>query len=199
MIVTWQIALRIGVLLLAGVVLQVSFLSFVSILGATPDLVPVLVAILGLLGGAVLGAVAGFAAGLVLDSVLLQTLGVSSLVLLAVGYLAGRYREAFEVRERTPATIAAVATLLATVGFTALQLMLGVETSVDPLPLVWEAIVKALLAYLLALAVWPAVRLTLRPALVDAGPARRSVFARVRRRGPRRARRRTRAIQGGAA
>ena len=39
------------------------------------------------------GAVCGFAIGLLLDSALLQTLGVSSLVLLAVGYLAGRYRE----------------------------------------------------------------------------------------------------------
>ena len=43
------------------------------------------------------GAVCGFAAGLLLDSALLQTLGVSSLVLLTVGYLAGRYREGAEI------------------------------------------------------------------------------------------------------
>ena len=48
-----------------------------------------LIVCLGLLGGAVIGAVCGFSIGLLVDSALLQTLGVSSLVLLAVGYLAG--------------------------------------------------------------------------------------------------------------
>ena len=52
---------------------------------------------LGLLGGGVVGAVCGFVAGLLLDSLLLQTLGVSSLVLLSIGYLAGRYREGVEI------------------------------------------------------------------------------------------------------
>ena len=60
------------------------------------------VVILGLLGGAVVGAVCGFAAGLLLDSVLLQTLGVSSLVLLSIGYLAGRYRRASRSPTRSP-------------------------------------------------------------------------------------------------
>ena len=63
-----------------------------SILGATPYVVPVVVVALGLLGGGVVGAVCGFFAGLLMDSLLLQTLGVSSLVLLSIGYLAGRYR-----------------------------------------------------------------------------------------------------------
>ena len=92
MIVTWPIALRIAVLVVVAVVLQVSFFSFLSILGAAPDLLPVLITALGLLGGAMLGGVVGFATGLLLDSLLLQTLGASSLALLAVGYLAGRYR-----------------------------------------------------------------------------------------------------------
>ena len=98
MIVTPRIALRIALIVIVAVILQVSFFSFLSILGATPYVVPVVVVSLGLLGGGVVGAVCGFAAGLLLDSLLLQTLGVSSLVLLSIGYLAGRYREGFEIR-----------------------------------------------------------------------------------------------------
>ena len=57
-------------------ILQVSFFSYLILLGATPNIVPVVVVSLGLLGGGVVGAVCGFAAGLLLDSILLQTLGV---------------------------------------------------------------------------------------------------------------------------
>jgi rod shape-determining protein MreD len=81
---------RIALLLIAGVVVQLGFLSHISVLGGTPDVLPVLIVCLGLLGGAVIGAVCGFSIGLLVDSALLQTLGVSSLVLLAVGYLARR-------------------------------------------------------------------------------------------------------------
>ena len=63
-------------------------------------MLPVVIVSLGLLGGGVVGAVCGFAAGFLLDSVLLQTLGVSSLVLLSIGYLAGRYREGAEISNR---------------------------------------------------------------------------------------------------
>ena len=47
----------------------------------------------GLLCGSLAGACFGFGVGLFVDVALLQTLGVSSLVLLAVGYGAGRLRE----------------------------------------------------------------------------------------------------------
>ena len=47
----------------------------------------------GLLGGPIAGAIAGFSIGLVADMALVQTLGVTSLLLTGVGYLAGRYRE----------------------------------------------------------------------------------------------------------
>ena len=90
MIVTPRIALRVALIVFVAVILQVSFFSYLSLLGATPDFVSVVVVSLGLLGGAVIGAVVGFSAGLLLDSILLQILGVSSLALLAVGYLAGR-------------------------------------------------------------------------------------------------------------
>lgn len=197
MIVTWQIGLRIAVIVVVAVILQASFFAFLRILGATPDVMPVVIAALGLMGGAVLGAVTGFVAGLLVDSVLLQTLGVSSLVLLTVGYLAGRYREGFEIdTPMAPALLAAGLTLLATAGYTALQLMLGVEASVSLL-LIREMIVKALLAFLLAFPVYAAVRFALRPALVDYEPRRRRGL--LRRGRPSVGRRRTRTIQGGVA
>ena len=101
MIVTWQIGLRLAAILLLTVIVQVSFVSYLSILGATPDVVPVVIAVVGLLGGALAGAVAGFATGLLVDSVLLQTLGVSSLVLLSVGLPRGPLPRG--VRNRQPA------------------------------------------------------------------------------------------------
>jgi rod shape-determining protein MreD len=181
MIVTWQIGLRLAAIVLLAVIVQVSFLSFLSILGATPDALPAVIAILGLLGGAVTGATAGFATGLLVDSLLLQTLGVSSLVLLSVGYLGGRYREQFEIDSViAPALLAGGLTLVGTAGFVALQLMLGVEAAVSLL-VVREVLVKALLGFLIALPLYPAIRFALRPALVlEQPPTRRRVFRNLR-------------------
>ena len=128
MIITRWINVRIGAIVLAAVLLQVTFFSYLEIFGTTPDFVVVVVAVIGLLGGAVIGAVIGFAAGMLLDISLLETLGVSSLVLLSVGYLAGRYRESFEIDSPfAPAAVTGALAFLASAGFTALQLTLGVE------------------------------------------------------------------------
>ena len=167
MILTRQIYLRLAAILVGGVILQVAFFSEISVFGATPDLLPVLVACLGLLGGAVIGAVCGFATGLLVDSALLQTLGVSSLVLLAVGYLAGRYRESFEITSRwVPAGIAAALTLFGSFLLAVVQLTLGVDAPVSLLVL-REIILQAVLGFVLALPLYPALRWALRPALVD--------------------------------
>jgi len=121
--------------------------------------------------------VAGFAAGFLLDSLLLQTLGVSSLALIAVGYMAGRYREGYEVSSSlTPPLMVGVLSLVYAALFSALQLMLGVETPVS-LVIVRDIIVKGLLGTLLALFTYPLVRRILRPALIDEALA-------ARRRGP---------------
>lgn len=177
MIVTRQIGLRLAAIVVAGVILQVSFFSYIQIFGATPDVVPVVIAAVGLLGGAVIGAVVGFAAGFLLDAALLQTLGVSSLVLLSVGYLAGRYRESFEIDgSSAPALLAGGLALLAAAGFTAMQLTLGVEATVSGL-VVREAVVKGLLAFLFMFPLYPLIRFSLRPALVLEQPqARRPIF-----------------------
>jgi rod shape-determining protein MreD len=181
MIVTTRIGLRIALIVLIAVILQISFFSYLSVLGATPDALAVVVVCLGLLGGAVIGAGCGFGAGLLLDSLLLQTLGISSLVLLGAGYLAGRYREGFEISSRwVPPLLAGVLTALGALGFAAVQLMLGVETQVSLLA-VREILVKGILAFLLALPLYPLLRMLLRPALVEEpAPARRRAFRRPR-------------------
>lgn len=177
MILTPWINVRLGAIVLVAVLLQVAFFSYLSIFGTAPDVVPVVIAAIGLLGGAVVGAVAGFAAGILLDVVLLETLGVSSLVLLSVGYLAGRYRESFEIDSVfAPAAVIGALALLAVAGFTALELTLGVDSPVSG-AIVADAIVKGLLAFLLAYPVYPLIRRSLRSALIlEEGKARRPVF-----------------------
>jgi rod shape-determining protein MreD len=178
-IVTWQVALRIALLIVVGVVLQLAFFSQISLLGSIPDVLPVIAVALGLLGGGVVGAVCGFALGLLTDTLLLQTLGVSSIVLLTVGYLAGRWRESFDITSAfVPPLLTAALALFGAAIFAAIQLMLGVESPVSLLVL-REILVKGLLAGLLAIPVYPFVRFVLRPALVDD-------TRRVRRRGRRR-------------
>jgi rod shape-determining protein MreD len=169
-IVTGRIALRIALIVIVGVILQTSFFSYLSIFGVTPYLLPVVVVAIGLLGGAVVGAVAGFAAGFLLDSILLQTLGVSSLVLLSVGYLSGRYREGFEFKGLgVPALLSGGFTLLATTAFAALELLLGVDASVSLL-VVREIFVQSLLAIAFGFAVYPICHRILRAALIDYQP-----------------------------
>jgi rod shape-determining protein MreD len=204
MIVTKRIALRIALIVLLAVILQVSFFSYLHFFGAIPNLVPVVIVSLGLLGGGVVGAVCGFVAGLLVDSVLLQTLGVSSLVLLSIGYLAGRYREGVEITNAwIPPLLAGGFTLLAAAGFAAVELMLGVDASVSILFL-REVVVQALLAVLLAIPVYPLIRRILAPALIDYEPAGRVLMPGLRRRSRRRGRgharisRNRRAVQGGA-
>jgi rod shape-determining protein MreD len=174
-IVTLRVAVRLALLIFLAAILQVSFFSQITLLGAAPEVMPVVVVSIGLLGGAVAGASCGFAAGLLLDVLMLQTLGVSSLVLLTTGWLAGRYRESFEIGSAlTPVLLTGALTLLAASVFTALQLMLGVEAPVSLL-ILREIVVKAVLGLLLAIPVYPGVRRLLRVALIEDVPPRRAV------------------------
>jgi rod shape-determining protein MreD len=172
-IITGRMLIRIAALIVIMTILEVSFFGRLTILGATPDVMPVLIVSLGLLGGAVFGAVCGFSAGLFLDLLLWQTLGISSLVLLTVGYLAGRFREQFELTSALTAPLLAGAlSLFAATMFGAIVLMLGVDSPVSLL-IVREILVKGLLGFLLAIPIYPAVRRILRPGLVDQADQRR--------------------------
>jgi rod shape-determining protein MreD len=171
-IVTPRIAARIAGLIFGGVVLQLAFFSRISVLGTSPDVTPVLVVCLGLLGGSLAGAVAGFSTGLLIDTLQYQTLGATSLALILVGYVAGRYRESFErYSTLTLASLGAGLTVLAVVAFSMIQLMLGVEAELSAL-IVRDTLLKALYNLLLTVPVYAGVRRALRPALIDdtAGP-----------------------------
>jgi rod shape-determining protein MreD len=158
---------RVGVLLLAGLLLQLTAISQVTILGTNIDLAPLIVVSVGLLAGPVAGSVVGFLAGVLIDLSLVQTLGVTSLLLITIGYLAGRYRELRDTSHGLlPLAGGAIATLAYAAGLALTQFLLGVESSVSGL-VVRNALAQVAVNALVALAVFPAVRALLRPSLVD--------------------------------
>jgi rod shape-determining protein MreD len=167
MIVTPTIFARLAAIAIVGVLLQLSFFSRIALFGVSPDVLPALVVALGLLGGAMTGAVAGFSIGLFVDCLLIQTLGGSSLVLLATGYTAGLFRERFEIHSAlVPPLLCMGLTLVAELGFGAVQLMLGVDAPVSPL-IVRDLLLKSIFAFFLGWPIYLGVRRALRPALVE--------------------------------
>jgi rod shape-determining protein MreD len=166
-IVTPQILARLVAIAIGGVLLQLSFFSRVTFFHSSADVLPALVVVLGLLGGSMTGAVAGFSIGLLLDCLTAGTLGSSSLVLLAVGYMAGLFRERFDVHGAlVPALLCMGLTLFAELGFAAVQVMLGVDASISVL-VVRDLLLKSVFAFFLGWATYLVVRRALRPALVD--------------------------------
>jgi rod shape-determining protein MreD len=116
----------------------------------------------------------GFSVGLFVDFALLQTLGVSSLVLVIVGHFAGRLRETVRDPEATllPLAAGAAGTAVALVVFSIMQFLLGVEAPVS-LELFREILSTVLINTLLALPVHALVRRVLGPALPDSPKRRR--------------------------
>jgi rod shape-determining protein MreD len=166
-IVTPRILLRIALIVFLGVLLQLAFFSQVPILGSVANVVPVVIVALGLLGGAVTGAVCGFVAGLLVDVMIGGTLGVTSLSLMIAGYLAGRWREGYDiVSSLVPPLLTAALTGLAVAAYGAMELTLGVDAKVSAM-VVREIIVQALLGGVLAIPFFPLIRRILRPALID--------------------------------
>jgi rod shape-determining protein MreD len=173
---------RAGFLILLAVVLQLSAFSQIGILGGHADLVVLAVAAIAYYAGSVSGSAAGFTAGFLLDLLTGATMGVSSLVLTAVGYGVGRFRE---VRDPShgllPIPVGAAATAAWVTAFAAVSLMLDIGARVSPLVL-RDMVVTILLNALLALPVFTGSRKLLRPSLaVDPLEVRR------RRRPPREA------------
>lgn len=167
-----QIWLRLAAIGLVTVLVQIGAVSQVSVFGASADLVPLVVVSVGLLCGSTAGATMGFAVGLFVDVALLQTLGVSSLILLAVGYWSGRLRELRDPSHTlTPIAAGAIATAGASIGFSVLQFLLGVDAQVSPW-LVRDVLAGAALNAALALPVYTLVRRMLG-GLLPGDPRRR--------------------------
>jgi rod shape-determining protein MreD len=166
-ILTPKIVVRIALIALLGVLLQLSFFSQVELFHVSPDILPALVVCLALLGGSLTGAVAGFSIGFFVDCLLVEALGVSSLVLLGVGYVAGLYRERFEIHNSlVPALLCMGLTLAAELGFGAVQLLLGIDAPVSLL-IVRDMLLKSVYAFFLGWPIYLLVRRLLRPALVE--------------------------------
>ncbi len=167
-----NLVVRLIALGLFGVILQTAAISQITVFGAPVDLFPLVVATVGLLIGSISGACFGFAAGLFIDIALLQTVGVTSLIYVVVGYAAGRLRELRDpAHGLTPMAVGAAATATATIGFAILTFLLGVDAPVSLL-LVRQILVTIVVNTLLALPVYALVRRVLRPFLPD-DPRRR--------------------------
>ena len=169
---TLRLTLRLVALALVTVVVQESAVSQISIFGVSADLTPLVVVSVGLLAGSMPGAIMGFGTGLLVDTVLVQTLGVTSLLYIPIGYWAGRLREVRDpAHGLVPLVAGAAATAVAGIGMTLIQFLLGVDAPVSLL-LVQQIIITVLVNTLLALPVYALVRKVVQPALPD-DPRRR--------------------------
>jgi rod shape-determining protein MreD len=158
--------LRVGLLLLLALVLQLSALGQIGLFGGHVDLVPLVVAAVAYYAGSIAGSASGFAMGFLLDVAAGQTMGASSLVLTAVGYGVGRFRELRDpAHGLLPIPVGAAATGAWVTAFAAVSFMLDVGATVSPV-VIREMIVTVLLNSLLALPVFAGCRRVLRPSLV---------------------------------
>jgi len=164
--------LRLVAIAVVGGILQLTTVSQVVFFGVPADLSPLLVASVGLLCGSIAGASFGFGLGLFMDTLLAQTLGLTSLVLLVIGYAAGRLRELRDpAHALIPIAVGAAATAAFAVGFTLMQFLLGVDAPVSLL-LIRQILLVTILNTLLAMPVYLVCRRVVGPFLPD-DPRRR--------------------------
>lgn len=173
MIITSKSTARIGGLVLLFTILQVAFFSQVELLGTSIWILPACAVIFGLLGGSLVGATVGFGLGFLGDALTDGPLGSACLVFMAVGYLAGTYRERGGEVDRSTVLVAAG---LATLGS---NLLLGLYTVVVGFDgyvsasLIPDLILQAFYGVLLAIPLYALVRRVLRPALISGSASRR--------------------------
>jgi rod shape-determining protein MreD len=167
-----QLVMRLAGLGLLCVLVQIALVSQVSVFGTNADLLPLVIAAVGLMTGSVAGAAFGFSVGLFLDLAFVQTVGLSSLVYVAVGYLAGRARELRDPHGTlVPLALGAAATAVATVGYALMQFLIGVDAPVSFL-LAREILATILLNAVISTPLFALVRRVLAPALPE-DPRRR--------------------------
>jgi rod shape-determining protein MreD len=167
-----RLVIRLAVLMLVMVVIQETAISQISIFGVNADVTPLMVMSVGLLTGSMTGAVMGFATGLLVDTVLVQTLGVTSLLYIAIGYWSGRLRELRDpAHSLVPLAAGAAATAVAGIGMTVIQFLLGVDSPVSWL-LAQQIFLTVLVNTLISLPVYALVRRVITPALPE-DPRRR--------------------------
>jgi rod shape-determining protein MreD len=164
---TPQLLFRAALLGVLVVVIQVAAVSQVLLFGTNADLTPLVIASVGLLCGSLPGAVFGFAVGLFVDTALVQTMGLSSLVFVVAGYWAGRLRELRDPQAAVvPMIVGAAATAVTTIGFGLMNFLLGIDAPVSFL-LLRQILATILLNALIALPVFALVRRWLSPVLPE--------------------------------
>jgi rod shape-determining protein MreD len=167
-----KLPIRLIALGFITVVLQQAAISQISVFGVSADLTPLVVMSVGLLTGSLLGAITGFGIGLFVDMVFVQTLGVTSLLYIAIGYWSGRLRELRDPSHGlVPLVMGAIVTAFAGVGLAFIQVLLGVDAPVSLL-LVQQIFITVLVNTLIALPLYALVRRIIQPALPD-DPRRR--------------------------
>ncbi|MHB2000194.1 MAG: rod shape-determining protein MreD [Solirubrobacteraceae bacterium] len=163
---------RIAVLAVVVVFVQIGVVSEVPIFGVTVELTPLLVAFVGFVCGSLTGAVVGFAVGLLVDLLLVQTLGISSLLFTLVGFWAGRLREMRDPQAPvTPIVVGAAAASVALVGYAIVEFMLGVDAPVS-FELLRQIVLGIVVDTIVSLPFWIVVRRALKGALPE-DPRRR--------------------------
>jgi rod shape-determining protein MreD len=167
-----KLTARVALLVIVAVVVQETVISQISLFGVNADITPLIVMSVGLLTGSLPGAIVGFFTGLLVDTLLVQTLGVTSLLYIVIGYWAGRLRELRDPSHGlVPLAAGAAATAVAGVGMTIIQFLLGVDSPVSWL-LLQQIFVTVLVNTIIALPVYALVRRVITPALPD-DPRRR--------------------------
>ena len=167
-----KLPLRLILLAFVAVLVQESAVSQISIFGVSADITPLVVMSVGLLCGSLTGAVFGFGTGLLIDLVLVQTLGVTSLLYIVIGYWAGRLRELRDPQAPlTPLFVGASAAAASLVGYSLIEFLLGVDAPVS-LELLRQIVLGVAVDTVLALPMWVLVRRTLERGLPE-DPRRR--------------------------
>src|SRR5204863_1922604 len=157
--------LRTGLLVLFAVILELSGFSQMRMLGGYIDLTPLVVGAVAIYAGSVPGSIVGFCTGLLIDLALGQNLGATSLVLTALGYGVGRYRDLRDpAHGLMPIPVAAASTFGYLLAVAAVSFMLEIGATVSALVL-REAIITVLLNVAFALPFFALVRRVLRPIL----------------------------------
>jgi len=166
---------KTGVLFLVVAVLQLTLANPLQLFEGAASVVVVALVALALLRGPVLAAFAGFWAGLIIDTVTLDTLGLTSLVLVLVGYAAGWFGEVTTARRRQFPRVM-IATVIATsvfvTGSILVNVMLEASVTLGPvllrtyLPMLVLNLVLAYPVFLLARLIYP-VHLRERPEAVS--------------------------------
>jgi rod shape-determining protein MreD len=163
---------RLLALALVAVIIQEAAVSQITVFGTSAEITVLVVMSVGLLAGSIPGAIMGFGTGLLVDIVLFQTLGVTSLLYITVGYWSGRLRELRDPSHGlVPMGMGAAATAFAGLGMALVQFLLGVDAPVSLL-LLQQILIAVLVNTLISLPVYAVVRWVLHSAIPE-DPRRR--------------------------